>query len=145
METIFSSVAECYFCECIDKLKPSPQLLADCLRPEYSDDPFMAAHEERVGEYLRKYVLSLAGIKLACFLKYVTGMDLFISDLCITVVFNSISEMERMVPTANTCSATLHMSRFFLSYITFEDIMNSLLKNRCFWDRFDLITQTLFH
>ena len=49
-------------------------------------------------------------------MKFVSGTEKLSNDFIIMVVYNGINEEDNMLPTANTCIATIHVTRYFLTY-----------------------------
>ena len=89
----------------------------------------MAIHEERVFDFVKKYVTSLRKEKTELFLKYVTGYEIMARDLKIDILLNGISENEQMLPKANTFSSSIIISRFFFQYDLVEKSFENLLSN----------------
>ena len=86
----------------------------EVLSPEYSLDGHLFTHEMRVFEYLQRYVSTL-NVELSKVF-WVTGMEVLRNYLSLKVLFNGEAQLENMVPRSNTCSSSLHLSRYFMSY-----------------------------
>ena len=83
-------------------MKPDGRKVADCLViSSGSDDSFV--HEERVGDFLKRFVGGLNSKQAGIFLKFVTSREVFTQNTVITVQFNGTTDQEQMTPTANTC------------------------------------------
>ena len=108
---LFGSVDESDLLKGLDEMTPDGKKIS-----EYSLDGHLSTHEMRVLKYLQRYVSTLNVELSKVFLKYVTGMEVLRNELSIKVLFNGEAQLENMVPRSNTCSSSLHLSRYFMSY-----------------------------
>ena len=115
---------------CLDEIAPDGKIILEVLSPEYFLDDHLTTHEMRVFEYLQLYVSTLNVESSKVFLKYVTGMEVLLNDISIKVLFNGEVELENIVPQSNTCSSSLHLSRYCMSYSLIKDILDNILSNR---------------
>ena len=113
----FIQISEEHFLSYVELIKPAEKEVAEKLYGVFSEDANLVIHEERVFDFVKKYVTSLSKEKTELILKYVTGYEIMASDLKITILFNGVSENEQMLPKANTCSSLIIISRSFLDMI----------------------------
>ena len=113
----FIQISEEHFLSYVELIKPAEKEVAEKLYGVFSEDANLVIHEERVFDFVKKYVMSLSKEKTELILKYVTGYEIMASDLKITILFNGVSENEQMLPKANTCSSLIIISRPFLDMI----------------------------
>ena len=113
----FIQISEEHFLSYVELIKPAEKEVAEKLYGVFSEDANLVIHEERVFDFVKKYVTSLSKEKTELILKYVTGYEIMASDLKITILFNGVSENEQMLPKANTCSSLIIISRPFLDMI----------------------------
>ena len=113
----FIQISEEHFLSYVELIKPAEKEVAEKLYGVFSEDAILVIHEERVFDFVKKYVTSLSKEKTELILKYVTGYEIMASDLKITILFNGVSENEQMLPKANTCSSLIIISRPFLDMI----------------------------
>ena len=110
-KNVFGQISEAGFTSFVESLRPTGQVLAHALRASYSTNASAQALEERVFSYLQTFIEGLDINKAGVLLKFVSGAEVLSNDFIIMVVYNGISEEENMLPTANTCSATIHISK----------------------------------
>ena len=125
----FNQISEEKFLAYVELIKPAGKEVAEKLYGDFSEDANLAIHEERVFDFVKKYVTSLRKEKTELFLKYVTGYEIMARDLKIAILLNGISENEQMLPKANTFSSSIIISRFFFQYDLVEKSFENLLSN----------------
>eukprot|EP00794_Sanderia_malayensis_P004921 gene4921-5568_t len=125
------------FCHLLQSLMPNGLQVVAKLSLNLSDDAELQALESRVADYLQTFLVSLNQTDAATFLRFVSGSEIL--QATIRVEFNGEINEERMVPKANTCSCSLHISRYFLTFQSLSEIMKRLLANPELWSRFDMI------
>ena len=134
---VFKDINQNSFKAILEGILPSGQQLIPRLLFQYSDDPVAKALEETVAGFVESYLLGVNKEELSNFLEYVTGSEMLPESL--RVEFNGQCNEESMIPTAHTCSMSLHVSRYFLSYSHFQTIMKNMLLSKGLWRRFDMI------
>ena len=72
-------------------------------------------NEDRMFDYLRRFIHSLSPEELASFLCFVMGFSVC-SSKKITIQFNSVEGFQRR-PTASTCGMVLHLPVSYQSYL----------------------------
>ena len=83
--------------------------MAHALRASYSTNALAQALEERVFSYLQTFIEGLDTNMAGVLLEFVSGAEVLSNNFSIMVVYNGTCEEENMLPTANTCSATIHL------------------------------------
>lgn len=96
-----------------------------------SEPQFQTMGQERVFDYLRRFILSLSLDELGKFLRFVTGYAVC-GPVHISIQFNNIQGFERR-PTANTCSPSLTLSVAYTSYNDFASEFHHLLRSSNLW------------
>ena len=136
---IFGHITELEFRAMLQRMVPTGMQVVANLHINYSrdEDGTLKALEERLPDYLQTFLVSLGKDQLTTFIRFVSGCEILPER--ILVEFNSEMAEELMIPTAHTCSVSLHLSRYFLTYQSFSSVMQNLLTNPELWARFDLI------
>eukprot|EP00112_Aurelia_sp_Birch-Aquarium-sp1_P016971 Seg3891.2 transcript_id=Seg3891.2/GoldUCD/mRNA.D3Y31 product="E3 ubiquitin-protein ligase TOM1-like" protein_id=Seg3891.2/GoldUCD/D3Y31 len=134
---VFKDINEPLFKAILEGILPSGRQLIPRLQFHYSDDHIAKALEETVAGFVESYLLGVNKEELGNFLEYVTGSEMLPESL--RIEFNGQCNEESMIPTAHTCSMSLHISRYFLSYNHFQTIMKNMLLSKSLWRRFDMI------
>ena len=119
-------------------LKPTGNEIVKILTYNYSDDGLLFGLEERVGGYLDDFLVTCTSTGAAMFLRYVTVGECMPGE--VVIEFDIENNKEHTMPTVRTCSDTLILSRYFLTYYNlksrFEDVMKvngkSLTWNRAY-------------
>lgn len=91
----------------------------------------MNRQEEKVYDFLRRFVLSLNSRMLGLFLRFISGS--FYAGSPIKVDFHSQPAGFQRSPLANTCSPHLHLSRSYMSLTEFKSEFLSVLNNSDEW------------
>ena len=120
-EKMFSSIDETTFIYLLESMRPQRNVIAKKFYPWYHNNPFIKAKEEIVMDFLVDYVKSMDSKNALLFMKYITGLDLFI--LSIHVDFNGADNVDQMVLTANICTQTLHLSKYISTQNQFNGLM----------------------
>ncbi|XP_076079240.1 uncharacterized protein LOC143049518 [Mytilus galloprovincialis] len=110
---LWNGVTEHVIINLMNQYKPTHLKVINLISYTTSDDPTLCSLEEKVKTYFERFIRSLSNQQLLHFLKFWTSSDI----LCIPrlyVSFNSTQGFNRR-PIANTCSATLQISRFYFS------------------------------
>ncbi|CAC5425678.1 unnamed protein product [Mytilus coruscus] len=108
---LWNGVTEPVIINLMDQYKPTHLKVINLISYTTSDDPTLCSLEEKVKTYFERFIRSLSNKQLLHFLKFWTSSDI----LCVPrlyVSFNSTQGFNRR-PIANTCSATLQISRFY--------------------------------
>ena len=132
---IFSATKEEDIANLIMTMVPTGQNVVKILKYQMSEAPYENALEENVRGFLESFLLSASSSEVANFMQFVTGSDLMTDS--ILVDFNGVSDAESML--LNTCSRSLHLSRFFLTYEFFRSVMKRVFSSVQLWARFDMI------
>lgn len=136
---MFGETKEDEFRALLKSLVPTGVEVVSRLRFKYSgdDNQWRVPMEERVADFLQTFLVSLNQRDLLSFVRFVSGCEILPQS--ILVEFNSESNEEMMAPSAHTCSVSLHVSRYFLTYQSLESIFKNLLSNTTLWSVFDTI------
>ena len=137
--SLFGEITEDEFTALLKSFKPTGVEVVSRLRFKYSDEQnqWHLPMEERVADFLQTFLVSLNQRDLLAFVRFVSGCEILPQS--ILVEFNSESNEEMMAPSAHTCSVSLHISRYFLTYQSLELIFKNLLSNTSLWSVFDTI------
>lgn len=87
--------------------------------------------EEKVYDFLRRFVMSLNPRMLGLFLRFVSGSSYAGSE--IKVDFNAQEAGFKRSPLANTCSPHLHLSTSYMSFTEFKSEFTSVLNHSDEW------------
>ncbi len=87
-----------------DRLIPPASTVWEAIRPPAE----VPRQQDRILDFLRRFLCSLSHDDLALFLRFVTGCSALVSD--IKIEFCGTSGLVRQ-PGANTCTSTLHLSK----------------------------------
>lgn len=91
---------------------------------------WLSVSENKVFEYIKKYIKVSDTKSLKLFLRFCTGADV-ITNKKINIVFNDNSGILQ-VPTAHTCACNFEVSRLYDSYIVFRSDLNKILSSN-YW------------
>ena len=127
---------EAIFQNYLARIRPSGVAIVPKLKPLYSSDAICQVQEEVVYDYFVSYVSSLSLDTAALFLKFVSGFEVL--GGIIFVDFHGEDKDEAMIPTAHTCTSTIHLSRYFLNQQSLSSHINNVLNHSQFW-QFDMI------
>ncbi|XP_014674228.1 PREDICTED: uncharacterized protein LOC106814425 [Priapulus caudatus] len=105
-----------------DRLRPTPAKVLECISSAHSDDTDLQFAEYRVYGYLEQFISSLNAEKLERLLQFWTAADILL-QVDLLVAYNSLQGTS-IRPIANTCSQTLQLSRFYVSYQDFKHNMD---------------------
>ena len=119
-------------CSIYEMLVPtSERVLAMVSEPE-----FQTSGQQRVFDYLRRFIQSLSTDELGKFLRFTTGYSIC-GPIRLIISFNTVQGFQRR-PTANTCTPSLCFSVAYLSYSDFHTEFLALLNSSHLW-HFDSI------
>ncbi|XP_063404554.1 uncharacterized protein LOC134688018 [Mytilus trossulus] len=124
---LWNGVTEHVIINLMNQYKPTHLKVINLISYTTSDDPTLCSLEEKVKTYFERFIRSLSNQQLLHFLKFWTSSDI----LCIPrlyVSFNSTEGFNRR-PIANTCSATLQISRFYFSADELTEEFNMYLSH----------------
>lgn len=111
---LFKGITEDVIKDLKEQYQPTGQKIIDQLYFVFTeDDIVLRSMEERVKGYLERFISNLSTTELAEMLRFWTSADTVCLDK-LTVMFNSLEGLQRR-PLANTCTATLQVSRLYLS------------------------------
>ena len=96
-----------------------------------AEPDFQTISQERVFDYLRRFIRSLSSDDLGKFLRFTTGYSVC-GPVYLSIEFNSVQGFQRR-PTANTCTPSLTLSVVYSSYNDFSFEFRSLLNSSNFW------------
>ena len=136
---MFGETTDDEFRALLKSMVPTGVEVVSRLRFKYSDEEneWRVPMEERVAHFLNTFLVSLNQRDLLAFVRFVSGSEVLPPS--ILVKFNSESNEEMMAPSAHTCSISLHVSRYFLTYQSLESIFKNLLSSTSLWSVFDTI------
>ena len=96
-----------------------------------SEPAVMNNAEERVYGYLIQFIGSLKPDDLQCFLRFVTGSSVMLSE-DITVIFNAASGLSRVI-TSRTCTSTIEIPSTYTTYLDFSHDFHCILDSDVGW------------
>ncbi len=125
------------FCHLLQSLLLNGLQVVAKLSLNLSDDVELQALESRVADYLQTFLVSLNQTDAATFLRFVSGSETLHET--IRVEFNGEINEANMGLKANTCSCSLQISRYFLTFQLLYQNMKRILANPKLWSRVDMI------
>eukprot|EP00794_Sanderia_malayensis_P007518 gene7518-8351_t len=134
---LFGEPTEEEFTTMLNSLVPAGVEVVSKLKFKYSDNDTQYALEERVAGFLQTFLVSLGRNDIMSFVRFVSGCEILPAS--IQVEFNGESNEEMMIPSAHTCSISLHISRYFLTYQSLQSVFKNLLVNKRLWSSFDVV------
>eukprot|EP00794_Sanderia_malayensis_P021313 gene21313-23386_t len=134
---LFGEPTEEEFTTMLNSLVPTGVEVVSKLKFKYSDNDTQYALEERVAGFLQTFLVSLGRNDIMSFVRFVSGCEILPAS--IQVEFNGESNEEMMIPSAHTCSISLHISRYFLTYQSLQSVFKNLLVNKRLWSSFDVV------
>lgn len=118
-------------------LRPSGSDIVANLNLIHSGNPEYYGLEERVGGYLENFLFTLTQEQAAIFMRFVSGDE---KVKKVNVEFNGALLEERMIPTANTCSVSLHLSRWIMSDEQLDKLFSFLfIYQQEHWNSFSVV------
>ena len=84
----FNQISEEKFLAYVELIKPAGKEVAEKLYGDFSEDANLAIHEDRVFDFVKKYLTSLSKDQTELFLKYMTDYEIMARDLKIGILFN---------------------------------------------------------
>lgn len=126
--SLWACITEGNLTKLYDGLIPTPrrvwkQLLLPCETP--------SRQEEKILDYLRRFIFSLEPKLLGLFLRFSSGNQ-YIGKK-INIVFNAQEPGFQRSPSANTCSPHLHLPTSYSSYTEFKTEFSSVLNHSDEW------------
>eukprot|EP00794_Sanderia_malayensis_P007613 gene7613-8453_t len=134
---LFVEPTEEEFTTMLNSLVPTGVEVVSKLKIKYSDNDMQYALEERVAVFLQTFLVSLGRNDIMSFVRFVSGCEILPAS--IQVEFNGESNEEMMITSAHTCSISLHISRYFLTYQSLQSVFKNLLINTRLWSNFDVV------
>lgn len=122
--------------EMYNKMKPKADDIVRLINYEYTelkeDETLrqfidIRSAEERIQQFLERYVESRSDDQLADLLQFWTGSNISIVP-CLFVAFNSLQWLARR-PLVSACIGQITLSRYYISYEEFEAEMTTCLKS----------------
>ena len=124
---LFEGISEDIMLELFSSQEPKHEVVLAAIKAVHTtEDVQLRSQEERVLGFIENSVRRLSKEDLIKLLKFWTASNVWI-NLDLKVSFNS-SENLNMIPTATTCSCTLHMSRKYTSQSDVEKDLRAVLK-----------------
>ena len=121
----------------LDSISPSgEELIKKVICSSHSEDPTFKLREEEIIEYLKCFLCGCSKDMISDFLEFVTGCETLVG--LIHIQFNSEDNENLLLPKANTCSKTLHLTRYINSQEHFDGLMRQALKKGSHWSFFSV-------
>jgi len=122
---LWDGVTEELVLQLLEQYSASPEKLTEMITYNHSDDAILRSLEERAKGFLTRYICGCSKGNLKKLLRFWISSDILCIDN-LTVAFNSLDGCQRR-PIANTCAATLQVSRMYLTYSELETNFNIVL------------------
>nr|XP_054775573.1 uncharacterized protein LOC129284130 [Lytechinus pictus] len=115
---------------------PTPDNVIDHFDVEYSNVPLQRAIEERIVEWITRFIFTLTIPQLMILLRFITSSNIVNGQIRIT--FDGNVDPHSPIRVA-TCGRQLIISRNILSYEAIEDFLLNVINNPDVWNSFDII------